>query len=217
MLNEDVLRWAMEDLGAALTIPAPAGKTFDETLLVPEIFWRELRLADGTAVQGELVVAIGQDEGGFDVESGGCSGRIMNSPWRLQVCAQPHYHDGRLIWRMQRKILVDPGTGLAPPRETSCSGCIDEELASGRDQLDGALDAFAVLFEPFAGLLWSLAAEEMSAPLVFGNWALFEALDRLKHFATRVPPITGDGRPDEVIGIRILDGKASVRALERRP
>jgi hypothetical protein len=117
---------------------------------------------------------------------------------------------------MQRKILVNPGTGVAPARETSCSAC-DDDLAGGRDRLEGALDGFAAAFEPLAGLLWSLAASEMSAPLVFGNWALFDALDLLRPHSTRLPPVTGDGTPDEVIGVRILDGKATLRALERCP
>jgi hypothetical protein len=214
-LNEDALRWAMEDLGAALTVPS-SGHSFSEGFLPPEIFWRALTLADGTPVQGELVISIGQDDGGFQVNACGQSFDIIEAPWRQQVCAQPYYHDGRLLWQMQRKILVNPGTGVAPARETSCSAC-DDDLAGGRDRLEGALDGFAAAFEPLAGLLWSLAASEMSAPLVFGNWALFDALDLLRPHSTRLPPVTGDGTPDEVIGVRILDGKATLRALERCP
>jgi len=108
--------------------------------------------------------------------------------------------------------LVNPGTGAEPGYES----CACDGVREARNTVEGGLNPFGAVLEPIAGMVWRLVADEASAPLAFGNWSLLETLDRLHAVPGRDPAVDTDGVPDEVIGIRILDGTASVRALERR-
>ncbi|MBN1772152.1 MAG: hypothetical protein JXB32_12870, partial [Deltaproteobacteria bacterium] len=224
-LNDGAIRSMVENFLAATYVPdlTDTGVDFREKLFGPDFFWRGLEVAPGVPAQGELVVSMGQEESFDWTWRCGATGTIFDGPWRLQLALQPYYHAGALHWAVSRVIVVHPETGRdATHHATGCgSDCASEtgEEISARvsRKVEGSAGGLEASVEPVATMLWRLVADEpLTAGLLFGNWDLLSALDRLHPVPGRVPPVTTDGVPDEVIGIRIEDGKALVRALERR-